>query len=246
MFPAPAPAASPSPLRFTPWGLVGRTFRVWLRNAFAFTVVAVVLQLPVAALQLRAGETENRPALMLTMLFAWVVAQVASATLSLGVLQSLGGSRPNAGTLLATTARQLWPIFAVVGVYSAMVMLGTFALVLPGVFMALAGFVAVPAIVAEPTLGTEAALRRSFHLTEGHRLELLAALVFLIGVELLVVLGIQRLEAGPLASSRAGGIAVRNLADAVLSGFTGCCAAVAYHDLRLQKGLSAPRARAAA
>ncbi len=244
MEPAPAPVTVPSPGRFTPFGLLLRTFRVWLRNAPAFTLVSLALQLPVASLDLRAGDSDDRGLLLLLGLFAWLVAQITGGALSFGVLRSLEGARPGPLAMLSITAQRLWPIFAVAAVYSAMVVMGFFALVVPGVFVFLAGFLAVPAIVAEPEIGTEGALRRSFVLTGGHRIHLLVALVILIGLELLAQLGVEWLQAGPLASSRPIAVAVRNLVEAVISGFTGSCAAVAYHDLRILKGLSAPRVRA--
>lgn len=241
------PAASTPPpdlARFTPWGLIAGTVRVWLRHVFVFSAVSIGLQLPVAVLQLRAGVVvEGTAAGMGLLLFAWLLTQVASAALSLGVLQSLGGEAPSTGSLLASTARQLWPIFMVVAVYSVMIVLGIFAFVIPGLIVFVAGYLAIPAIVAEPGLGTEGALRRSVSLTSGHRLELLAALALLAAITLLFAGGLVQLERASPGVPPPVWVGVESLVGGVLKGFTGCCAAVAYHELRLRKGLPESRAR---
>jgi hypothetical protein len=149
------------------------------------------------------------------------------------------------GEMLASPARQLWPIFAVAGAWSALVVLGL-TLVLPGIFVLVAGYVSIPAVVAEPDMGTEAALRRSFVLTAGHRLHLLAAFLVLFALEQLGSMGAVWLAEGPLARWRVAGVALAVLGDALLGGLTTCTFGVAYHDLRLAKGLSAPRIRAPA
>lgn len=243
MEPVPAPAPSPSPGRLTSWVLLLRTSRVWLRNLAAFTVVGLILDLPLAAVELRGVFPEDAlGAAWLYLLLMWFVRIFACAALSLGVLQFLGGIRPSVIGMLTTPARQLWPIFAVSGLYSGLVVLGL-ALVVPGIFVLVAGYLAIPAVVAEPDVGAEAALRRSFVLTGGHRLQLLAVFTVLFGIEQLASAGARWLMDGPLASSRPAGIAVVILVDALLSGLTTCSMAVAYHDLRLLKGFSAPRVR---
>jgi hypothetical protein len=243
MLPLPAPDAAPTPGRFTLPSLLLRTVRVWGRHLLAFTVVGLVLDLPIAAVQLRGTLTEENVAgIVLSFFLLWCVRIVGTAALSLGVLESLAGDRPTIRRMLATPARQLWPIFAVAAAYSALVILG-FSLILPGVFVFVAGYLAIPAVVAEPDMGTEAALRRSFVLTQGHRLQLLVAFVVLYGLEQLGSEAVGWMIKGPLASSRLAGVALNLGVDALLCGLTSCSFAVAYHDLRLTKGLLAPRIR---
>lgn len=244
------PAASRAPSaaaggrgRFTPWGLLLRTLGVWIRNLPAFTAVSIVIQLPAAALELRAGDTEAPGVIVPFAVFSWFLSQIANAALSLGVLESLGGARRGPLALLAATAQRLWPVFAVAAVYSAMVFLGLFALVVPGIFVFVTGFLAIPAVLAEPELGTEGALRRSVSLTQGHRLALLAAVAVLVALELAVVKGTDLALPATLAVASPARVAATNAAAAFVSGFTGCCAAVAYHDLRVRRGEGAPRVR---
>jgi hypothetical protein len=220
---------------FTVGGLLGRTLGVWLRNALAFTAVTLVIELPLAALELRAGESEDPQGGALLLLFGWFLGLLASGALSYGVLQSLAGKRPSPGEMLATAARRLWPLFMVAAAYGLLVMGGLFLLILPGLLAMVALYLAIPMVVENPALGTEQALRRSWALTEGHRGTLFLALVFLLSAELLAVLGTDQLVAlagwqrGPLT------VGVVSLVDAVLSGFTSSCAAVAYRDLRALK-----------
>ncbi len=244
MRPASAPEAAPIPGRFTVGSLLLRTARVWVRHLLAFTAVGLVLDVPVAAVLLRGNFGEDDvTAAWLYVLLLWVLRVLATAALSLGVIQALAGIRPTVMEMLATPARQLWPIFAVGGAYSALVALGL-TVIVPGVFVLVAGYLAIPAVVAEPDMGTEAALRRSFVLTEGHRLPLLVVFAVLFIAERAAGVVSRGLMSGPLASSRPAGVALLCVVDALLGGLTTCSFAVAYHDLRLLKGLPAPRVHA--
>ncbi len=244
MHPASAPDAPPSPGRFTLWSLLARTVRVWLRHLGVFTTVGLILDLPIAAVLLRGpfGE-DDIGAAWLYVLLLWFVRMLATAALSLGVLQSLTGGRVAVLELLATPARQLWPIFAVAGAYSALVLLGL-TVIAPGLFVLVAGYLSIPAVVAEPDMGTEAALRRSFVLTQGHRLQLLMAFAILFAIEVVGGIGTSWAMSGALAASRPAGVALKIVVDALLSGLTTCSFAVAYHDLRVLKGMAAPQVRA--
>lgn len=243
MQPAPVPAVAPSPGRFTVQLLLVRTARVWLRHLVAFTLVGLVLDLPIAAVELRGPlPKDDLTAAWLYLLLMWFLRILATAALSLGVLRSLSGDRPTVADMLATPARHLWPVFAVAGLYSGLVALGL-TLVAPGLFVLVAGYLAIPAVMAEPDMGTEAALRRSFVLTEGHRWKLLAAFALLFGVEQLGAVVATWVMDGPLAAWRPAGVGVLLAVDALLGGLTGCSFAVAYHDLRAEKGMSALRIR---
>ncbi len=245
MQPAPAPDAAPRPGRFTVWSLLAGTLRVWVRHLPTFTAVGLILDLPIAAVLLRGQfQEEDVGAAWLYVLLLWFVRMLGTAALSLGVLQSLGGERVAVLPLLVTPARQLWPIFAVAGAYSALVLLGL-TVIVPGLFVLVAGYLAIPAVVAEPDMGTEAALRRSFVLTQGHRFQLLAVFAILFAIEQAGGIGAKWTMNGALAGSRVSGVALVIVVDALLSGLTTCSFPVAYHDLRLVKGLPAPRVRAA-
>jgi hypothetical protein len=187
----------PTPLPFTPGRLVLRTLGVWLRHAVPYTLVALVVELPLAALELRAGLVEDLGTFVLMSLFSWLLGVVASGALCFGVLESLAGRRPTASSMLAVTARRLWSIFTAALLYGVTVLLGLFLFVLPGLLAMVAGFLATPAVVAEPGLGAEGALRRSWALTSGHRGALALAVAFLFGLQLVAMVGLSLLETGP-------------------------------------------------
>ena len=240
----PAPPAPGQPRPLTAWDLLAGTGKVWLRNVLPFTLVALVLDLPLAAIDLRGTPKALDPRQAVLLLFAsWFVWLLTTAALTFGVLWSQAGTRPRTLTMLAGAARQLWPVFTVGASYTALVMLGTFAMVLPGVFLLVAGYVAIPAAVAEPNLGIEAALRRTLALTSGHRLALLAVVLVLglggyFGPWALWVL-LQNTVTLPKPAE----LAIQVAADAILSGFVCACPAVAYLALRARSGAPAPIVR---
>jgi hypothetical protein len=227
----PRPVLAP----FTPGRLVLRTFGIWFHHAIPFTLVTLLVQLPVAVLQLRAGLMDDMDRFALLALFSWLLGVVASGALCFGVLESLAGRRPAAGAMLATSARRLWPIFTAALLYGLTVVLGLFLLVVPGILALVAGFLATPVVLAEPALGPEGALRRSWTLTDGHRRSLFAAVAFLFGLQLAATLGLSALAEGPGAPSLPAVIAIDTVLSAILGGLTSCCAAVAFHDLRQLK-----------
>jgi hypothetical protein len=237
--------ASPSILRqaqgrFTVGVLLRNTLRVWWSNVLAFTAVALVIELPLFALELRAGESEDPQGGALLLLFGWFLGLIASGALSFGVLQFLAGKRPGVSEMLSTAARRLWPLFTVAAVYGLTVMAGLFLLLVPGLVAMVGGYLAIPMVVEDPGIGTERALRRSWALTAGHRATLLLAVAVLLAAELLAVVGTDQLLAAAGLAKGPLTVGVLSLVSAVLSGFTSSCAAVAFHDLR---ALGEPRSQ---
>ncbi|HET6438288.1 MAG TPA: hypothetical protein VFG59_09520 [Anaeromyxobacter sp.] len=240
MFEGPSPTGA-----LTAGRLLWRTLRVWARHAHAFTAVAIVVELPLAALELRAGSFDDPGREALFLIFAWFLGTLASGALSFGVLESLAGRRPRVGSMLGTAAARLWPIFAAAALYALTVLVGLFALLIPGVLALLAGYLAVPAVVAEPRLGPDAALRRSWSLTAGHRIVLLVVVAALLALDLLVGVAAEKLLPG-FGLPQPVTVGITTVLDAAVNGLTGCCAAVAYHELRIRKDQSPAGGRFAA
>jgi hypothetical protein len=228
---APLPAGG----TFTAGALLLQVLRVWWRGALAFSAVGALLEVPLYALNLRIGKGPGGASPALLLLFLWVVNVVAVAALSQGALEALAGRRPRVGAMLAMVSSRLWPVFAVSAVLWSLVLIAAFPgipLLLPGVFVLVVGFVCVPAVIAEPGLGTVAALQRSLQLTQGHRLALFWALLVVCGLYGGILSGtaalLDRLPALPFPVS----VSITSAVDAVLTGISGTCAAVAYHQLR--------------
>ncbi len=222
--------ARPAPGQFTAGGLLLQTLQVWWRGAPAYTAVALLVELPGLALQLRAGPSGKTDPL-LALLFLWLVNVIAAGAVGQGALADLAGGRPRLGAMLGTVASRLWPIVAVSALYAASILAGTFAFVIPGVVALLAGYVALPAILLRPDLGTEDALRLSWSLTRGHRVSMLWAVSVIVGVSLVSVYGASSWLEKATALSFTTREGIVSGIDVLLSSLTGPSAAVAYHQL---------------
>lgn len=234
--PAPAPGNPP----FSVGRVISRTFSVWSRNALVFTGVALLINLPAIALAFAgAGLTNRGPASALKPLLENVLALVTSGALTAGVLQSLGGERPGIGRLLATGLRKAGWIFLISLGVGLLVGCGTVLLIVPGLIALSGCYVAVPAVVAERDRGGTDAISRSWELTRGRRMKVLAvALVFALGA-LAVTFALGALF-GYAATLLTGGVGqgtmgLLEILAIVLAGIAQCAPAVTYHDLRVEK-----------
>ena len=159
--PRSPPGPPPAP-PFIPGEVIGVALAVWSRHALAFTAVALVVQVPALALELRRGPGGDAASAWGLLFFGSFVGLVSEGAITLGVLQALRGERPRVGAMLAVGAKRLWLLFTVSFTYGISVLGGLFLLVVPGLLALAAGYLAIPAAVAEPGLGMEGALRRSW------------------------------------------------------------------------------------
>ncbi len=217
-------------------------FEVWWQNGRAFTAVAALLELPLLALELRAGKGARASPLL--PLFEWIINVLAVGAMSHGVLEAVAERRATVGGMLRMLVGRLWPVFAVSAVYWALILIAAFPgipLILPGVLVLVIGFVCVPAVLAEPELGTVGALQRSMQLTQGHRLTLFWALLAVFGLYAVMLIGVQAVLDGFPSLPFPAYAAVFAAVDAFLTGISGTCAGVAYHQLRaVQPAASEP------
>jgi hypothetical protein len=229
--PPPGPAGS----ALSVGEVVGRSFSIWLRNLVPFTVVTLVVNVPVFVLTVvfvQDGASWWKLALDVVSL---VVNLVATGALTFAVLQSLDGSRVGVGAALGKGLSRLWVVLVVSLEYGLVVLVGVALLVVPGVIAMCALFVAVPAVVVEP-LGATAALARSRALTKGSRWSILAVVLVVFVFSNLVV------AASPSVVSLAASALPRPLPALLGAVITALAAtlgntapAVAYHDLRVAK-----------
>ena len=109
---------------------------------------------------------------VLSTLLVWLLAMAGSALLSgslvYGVVDLQRAGRSAAGACLSRGLRALPNVFLLSLLYSAVVVAGYAALVVPGVILSLMFAVCVPAAVVEG-LGPVAAMRRSHELTKGYK-----------------------------------------------------------------------------
>lgn len=212
------------------------------RNAIPFLLVTSFLLSPQLVYELWAYETSGysdwQPGVTtLGGMAAWIVlAGLAEAALVYGTVQNLRG-RPASFDL--TTRRGLASIFSVFGVIlvsRALIMLGFFLFVLPGIALMIIYWVAIPAALVERP-GIRASLDRSRNLTDSYRLHIFGVvlIVMVLGaaVSLAAALG---LEAGAVMGF---GLRAHLIADFLVNvlrtAFYGVASAVSYHLLRSVK-----------
>ncbi len=233
--PAPAPAVSARPPELSAGSVIGRSFSVWFRNFVPFSIVTIVVYLPVIALA-ALTPLEERPAWSAAdRILSGLANLVVSGALTYGVLRALRGQPVGAGTLLGTGFKKIASVFGAsfrVGLY---LILGTLLFVVPAIIWYCGLYVAIPAAVVEDP-GSADALKRSRELTKGHRWSIFAVVLVVLLVTVLVaalagvaVALLAPIVPAPIPTVLAAGIL------ALVSALGACASAVAYNDLRLAK-----------
>jgi hypothetical protein len=233
---------------FTVGGVVARSVSVWSRNVIAFGAVSLLAWVPAMGIVFAVLTSFDLPdgspgdeALMWTTLAVFVCSTLlASGVVAHAALQPLDGGRLRLGLALQVGVRRALPVVVVGVAGAAATAAGAALLVVPGLALAAATWVAIPAAVAE-RVGILAALRRSFELTRGRRGAVLAAMATTAVLATGLVLAARVLEtaalrriSGPFGIDAAAGLATVVLYSTVLT-FPAVAPAVAYHALRAEK-----------
>lgn len=157
------------------------------------------------------------------------------STMAYGTFQDLRGSRVR---VIECLRRGLSTVFPVVGMAifnTVLVILGTMALIIPGIILWVALWVAVPVAVVERP-GVIASLKRSAWLTKGHRWRIFG-IVLVLGLLNGLANSIALAPFAALTGDPAAAVAnvVAYLITVFFMAWGAVAAAVAYHDLRLEK-----------
>ncbi|MEK7665817.1 MAG: hypothetical protein AAB337_02990 [Patescibacteria group bacterium] len=110
-------------------------------------------------------------------------------------LNALDGKPKKIADLFRTT-KPFWAFIAMSTLYSLMVLIGSFLLILPGIYLYVMGSMAGP-LLLERKLGPIEAIKQSFRITKGHFWKLLW---FSIVLTLINILGVLLLGVGLLLS----------------------------------------------
>ncbi len=229
------PAPAPAPRPFSAGAVIGRSFSSWFGNVVPFSIVTLLVNVPVFAIEALAPPGESSWAEPAARVVSGLANLVVTAALTYGVLQSLRGEAVPLGRLLGSGFSKMGSVLLVSIGFGFIVFLGFVLLVVPGVIALCALYVAVPAVVVED-IGPGEALGRSRALTKGSRWSILAVAV-VVGVVTFVVAA----AAGALVALGASALphpVPALLSTAILALLTplgACAAAVAYHDLRVAK-----------
>jgi hypothetical protein len=196
--------------------VVSRTFSVIGRNAipfFALGLVAAVPQVAFSALLQRNMLTSGTidptaigPGFWFGLAGSWLLAIVLvfflQAALVQATVRSLNGQSVSIGDAFMTALRVVIPLIALGIVSTIGIAVGFVLLVFPGLMLACAWVVCVPALVVERA-GILGSLSRSAELTRGHRWAILGLFVLyiialiVINMALGPILGISMLGAQP-------------------------------------------------
>jgi hypothetical protein len=181
--------------------VLGETFQVIGRNIVTFTVLGLVLAgLPAGVLAfIQAGWLKSQgdltsvvmsPGYFANVGYGALVSLITTAILQgaliYATVQDMNGQKPAVGEALATGLRNFLGLIIVSILFGLAVVFGMILLIVPGIMIACAWCVAVPALVAERR-GVFDSFSRAAELTRGHRWRIFG-LFFLLWV-ILIVLG---------------------------------------------------------
>ncbi len=152
-----------------------------------------------------------------------------------GVINDLAGRRVSLGAMIAAGARRAVPLLVAGVLAYLLVFLGTILLVVPGIWLACALAVVMPAVVVERP-GVVGAIRRSFALTKGKRFSVFVVFLLLVLVVMgAAVLGSVLLPTLTASIAPAIGTVVGALLNVVFGTLFWVAPGVVYHDLRVAK-----------
>ncbi|MBU1378488.1 MAG: hypothetical protein KKE02_21260 [Alphaproteobacteria bacterium] len=194
--------------------VISGTFAVIGRNFVTFAVLSLVLAgIPTAviayiqAISLQSAETtfSFSPGYISSMAYSGLAALITGAVLQgalvYGAVQDMSGGRPTIAECLANGLRAFLPLIGLSILLGLAIVFGFVLLIVPGIMMACAWCVAVPALVADRS-GVFGAFSRSAELTRGNRWRIFALfiVVWVIAIVISMVIG-----AVSVALSFAGG-----------------------------------------
>jgi len=234
--------------------VISGTFAVIGRNFVPFAVLSLVLSgIPtalIAFIQVQAVGADGTPSMSLgylssiaySGLAALITGAILQGALVYGTVQDLNGTRPSIAECLANGLRAFLPLIGLSILLGLALVFGFALLIVPGIMMACAWCVAVPALVADRS-GVFGAFTRSAELTRGNRWRIFALFVvvwviaIVIGLVIGAVLGVVALTgavgADPAALARSPVQIVGNLLSNTLTSMIGSTGvAVLYVELR--------------
>ena len=242
------------------WAIVEAGVRLFFRHWAVLAGSVIVVILPLQALsagvtlaiapeQLESGSSEVSPSDSDMLVWQGAIALIGLLTLLLVTAMSLKavtdarlGIAPDGRRSLRFALPRLGSVLAVAVLGTLAIALGFVALFLPGVWLAVAYAVAIPALLFERT-GATGALGRSFRLVQGRWWA--SAGVLLVGQLLVGLVGalleglIVALPAGLLDGSHAAAAIAMALGGTLATAFTAPCSAaivtLLYLDLRVRK-----------
>jgi hypothetical protein len=234
--------------------VISTTFSVWSKNLLQFWILSVAAMAPMIVGAVISGSTlpgittpasvnpfRPEPTHMGAVgpfvagaLVTCVLFLVEVGAISHGVIQHLAGKPVSLGGMVGAGVRRFVPLVLAAIVSYLMIVTGSFLLFVPGIMLACALAVALPAIVAEG-IGAGASISRSFQLTKSNRLRILAIFLVLFVGSLVVnsVTNFVLPRLTPFAPML--GAAVGMVINSAVGTLVWIAPSVVYHDLRRAK-----------
>jgi hypothetical protein len=222
--------------------IFNRSFTVLSGNFGKFFILALVVWLPfllfaillVFTFSLSGSRSLIHTAVMSLVLFlaAALLVVLSQATLLYGAIQKMRGEEFGIGESLGRGFARFFPILGMLICAGLGAGLASLVFLVPGVVLAVAWYVALPACIIEK-LGPIASLRRSAYLTKGNRWRIFGIALIIGGVSIVVQFALFPLLAvvvGHTASAIGSFIWM-----ALFQAFSSVVIAVLYHDLRVAR-----------
>lgn len=244
---------------------VSRTFSVFFRNFLSFALIALVLTSPTYIYTILILPTDWAVTDGMSMVgFGQIVVSIVgfllyflvTAALVYGTLQDLRGEKASISECFSQGLGRMFPVLGIALVTYIVIFLAALAFVIPGIYVAVMLWVAIPAAVVERRgIGS---LGRSAELTRGYRWRIVGALL----IYLLIAIGISMLfgvvSAGLMFGTMGADLfssdiesteqmlsgmgptmvailAIDWVSSALISMFGAILVAVSYHDMRVAK-----------
>ena len=219
-----------------------KAFGVFRAGFLKFIVLTAIPLAPVLAVDILATRMPDGAQGGLSALstaLQYLLGALATGTCLYGAFQIMRGKPFTIGESLSAAGGRLVGLIGAELVSALMTAIGLALLVAPGLMIACALYVALPALMVEK-VGPLAALRRSRALTYGHRWAILGVLaLFLLmsviaaGAVVALVAAFIAVEAGDISDLAATLLAFGALV--AIEAFAAVLSAVVYHDLRVAK-----------
>eukprot|EP00439_Symbiodinium_sp_Y106_P088342 s1_g878.t1 len=231
-------------MEFQLGNVANRAFGSAIRNFWVFAALtALLVVLPQIAITFLVGDVQGNvdpSSLVPILVFGGVVAILGTFLLQgaivRGAIVDFNSGRASFGDCLSTGLRHFFPIIVITILVGIGVSLGLLLLIVPGIMIAIAWLVAVPARVVENT-GIIDSIRRSSALTRGNRWSLFWLLVIYLIVVFVIstIVNFLALVGGAASGVSYLAIALSSLTTLLTSilGSTGIAAI--YFELRQSK-----------
>jgi hypothetical protein len=162
------------PVPFTFGELLRRAWRMYRREPWLFIALAAVTVIPVGLLSAFAGNAAAGQGdlaragaiLGIALIPAILLLPVSGAAITFAVVRRLRGTPVGVGASLERVGIRFWVLFGALALVTLGVFVGLFALVIPGIFLAILWLFAGQAAVIDGT-GVTDSLRRSQDLVRG-------------------------------------------------------------------------------